>query len=283
MIAAGAGGDRRAASGAAVPRTSVSAPHTTASARIPTPDPHGARDRVARHFTPDANPHPEQPDGDDRERRRQIFGPDETGEAPSADGGGKHGRHVMPDHDAGDCPQEQAFNDRCRDRDSLDSAAEGTRHARHDTTRHEQRPAFNVDGAHERRDDRSGQDEPGGRVANRRRTDAGYEEGRHAELRDRQCRGFPHRQERYKRGRRQNDADRVTGRLRWEQIHGTFGSAEGSDRIIARGVCLCRASLVCRPSQSRTASPGQARSRVAACTRRSCAPRSLSVRMRLGC
>ncbi len=47
VIAAGAGGDRRAASGAAVPRTSVSAPHTTASARIPTPI-HTARATVSR-------------------------------------------------------------------------------------------------------------------------------------------------------------------------------------------------------------------------------------------
>ena len=72
---------------------------------------------------------PEQPDGDDGDERREILRPDEPGEAPSANGGGRHAGDVVPDHDAGERAEQHALDQRRRGCDSGGARAEGARHA----------------------------------------------------------------------------------------------------------------------------------------------------------
>ena len=164
---------------------------------------------IAADVAADAGAEPEQPDHADGDERREILGPHEAREAQSGDGRADDAGHVVADHDRGERAEQQA----------LDQAAAWRRRRR----------------ARRRRWSRGATKPPGmssaqlsmsiartnaassvaastnhaGRVAERGASDAGDEERRGAELRDREGGGLPHRHERQQRRRRQDDAYRV--------------------------------------------------------------------------
>ena len=126
--------------------------------------------------------------------------------------GCRHGGDVVSDNDASERTEEHPLDQGRRSGESRGTRTEGAGHAADKTAGDEQRPAFNVDGPHECREDRRGEHEPDGGFAQRAACDTGDEECRYAKLRDRQRGRLAHRHERQERRRRQDDPNRMTGR-----------------------------------------------------------------------
>ena len=149
----------------------------------------------------------------DRDQRREILGPDEAGEAPPGDGRWPTRGHVVPDHDTGERAEQHALDQRRRLRESGGARAR-TRCATRLTNPPGMSSAqLSMSIARTNAASTVGREhEPRRRLTERRARDAGNEERRDAQLRDRQRGGLPHRHERQQRRRRQDDADRVTGR-----------------------------------------------------------------------
>ena len=176
--------------------TRAQRPRPSSPARIATPI-QTPRAIVLRLDGPaDSRAYPEQPDHRDRKERRQVFGSHVARESAAGDCGAGTPASVVPDDHAGDRPEEQAFDKRCRGRDGAGARAECGGDAADETSGNEQRPAFDVDGAHERRKHGRREDEPAGRFPERGTRDTGDEERGDAELGNRQRGGLPDRHER---------------------------------------------------------------------------------------
>ena len=158
----------------------------------PDADPDAARHRIAADVAADARREPEQPDRDDRDRHREILGPDVAGETKPGDRRRRYAGQVVADHDAGERAEEHALDQRRRLRTPAARAPKALRHAADEAAGDEQRPALDVDRARERRQHRRGEDEPRRRLPERVAGDAGNEERRHPELRDRERGGLAH-------------------------------------------------------------------------------------------
>ena len=167
----------------------------------PDRNPDAACDAVRRHVVADAGTNPQQAGDADRRNRREVFRPDVAGEAPAGDRRQRHGRGVLANEDACECREEQPFDEIGGRRSLRGAGAKGLMHAGDDAARDQERPALDVDGADERSDDRRGQYEPRGRLADCRARRAGNEERGNAELSDGQRRRLAHRHERQQ-GRR---------------------------------------------------------------------------------
>ena len=143
-------------------RASVTTPHIIVSARMPTPI-HTPRAIVSRPMSRPmrARIH-SRPISADGEQCRQVLGPHVTREAPSRDGRDRHAGHVVSDDDAGERAEEKTFDQCRRGREPGGARAECAADTAHKAAGNEQRPAFDVDGAHERGKDRRREHEPGG-------------------------------------------------------------------------------------------------------------------------
>ena len=98
----------------------------------------------------------------------------------------------MPDDDTGERTEKHALDQCHRLREARGTRSEGSRHTADKAAGNEQRPAFNVDGAYERREDRGGENEPRRGLTQCRSSDARYEECGDAKLCDRQRGGLAH-------------------------------------------------------------------------------------------
>jgi hypothetical protein len=181
-------------------------------------DPDALRGPLRRDLPTHARAGPERTNQHRRDQGREVAG-QQPADVTALDRHRHQAGDVLADDEARQGGEGRTLDQRRRGAEVPDPLPECRLEAAHRTTRNEQSPALDVDGADEGREQRRGEHEPHRLIPDLEAGDAGDEERRAAQLRHREGGGPRHRHRWQQRHRREDDAERASRPDRQSESH----------------------------------------------------------------
>ena len=175
---------RSVCSGAAALHNAVRTPHSTVRPRMATPIQMPRANMSRLKACPVRARIHSDPIATTATSVARFLRPEVSGETPVGEGDDRDSSRVVSDQQAREGPEQQALDQRDGGGDGCRARTERLFEAADKATRNEERPAFDINGADHRRQERPREDEPSCRVAKGGPGDAGDEERGNPKLRD---------------------------------------------------------------------------------------------------